>query len=213
MGFAMLMTLNLGKRRKSVNAKVLEILQAGRDSLVSEIRQVDLAIETTTAAHGRENEAVNIMLEGRARLQAQIDVLDQTMNRVRLVAEGKELETAGETKAVIPGQYSGMKLSTAVQAYLSDRGRGPVGCRKLVEDLTLAGVRVEMKRSKLHKGEARDLDTRDLRLLAANNTKRYAYDSTTDSLSLIPAAGNDTGWKRQRKSRVEKALVPATANV
>jgi hypothetical protein len=106
-----------------------------------------------------------------------------------------------------------MKLSTAVQAYLSDRGRGPVGCRKLVEDLTLAGVRVEMKRSKLHKGEARDLDTRDLRLLAANNTKRYAYDSTTDSLSLIPAAGNDTGWKRQRKSRVEKALVAATANV
>jgi hypothetical protein len=202
-----------GKRRKSVKAKVLEILQAGRDSLVSEIRQVDLAIETTTAAHGRENGAVNIMLQGRARLQAQIDVLDQTMNRVRLVAEGKELETAGETKAVIPGQYSGMKLSTAVQAYLSDRGRGPVGCRKLVEDLTLAGVRVEMKRSKLHKGEARDLDTRDLRLLAANNTKRYAYDSTTDSLSLIPAAGNDTGWKRQRKSSVEKALVPATANV
>jgi hypothetical protein len=56
-------------------------------------------------------------------------------------------------------------------------------------------------------------DTRDLRLLAANNTKRYAYDSTTDSLSLIPAAGNDTGWKRERKSPVEKALVPATANV
>jgi hypothetical protein len=135
------------------------------------------------------------------------------MNRVRLVAEGKELEAAAETKAVIPGQYSGMKLSTAVQAYLSDRGRGPVGCRKLVEDLTLAGVRVEMKRSKLHKGEARDLDTRDLRLLAANNTKRYAYDSTTDSLSLIPATGNDTGWKRQRKSSVEKAPVPATATV
>jgi hypothetical protein len=61
-----------------VKPKVLEILQAGRDSLVSEIRQVDLAIETTAAAHGRENEAVNIMLEGRARLQAQIDVLDQT---------------------------------------------------------------------------------------------------------------------------------------
>jgi len=56
---------------------------------------VDLAIETTTAAHGRENGAVNIMLEGRARLQAQIDVLNQTMNRVRLVAEGKELGTAG----------------------------------------------------------------------------------------------------------------------
>ena len=77
----------------------------------------------------------------------------------------------------------------------------------------LGRVRVEMKRSKLHKGQSRDLDTRDLRLLAANNTKRYAYDSTTDSLSLIPATGNDTGWKRERKSRVEKALVPATTNV
>jgi hypothetical protein len=47
-----------GSRRTSVEARVLEILQAGRDSLVSEIHQVDLAIETTTAAHGRENGAV-----------------------------------------------------------------------------------------------------------------------------------------------------------
>jgi hypothetical protein len=186
-----------------VKPKVLEILQAGRDSLQSEIREVDTVIEQAAAIHGRENPAVSILLLGRDRLQAQIDELDQTINRVRLAAEGKEPQPS-TTKAIVPGQYSGMKLSTAVQAYLSERGRGPISCAKVVEDLVAGGFKVNPTRSKYAK-EPRLPNTRDLRLLAANNTKRYDYDSVADSLRMVPATGNDTGWKRRRQPRTATA--------
>lgn len=78
-----------------------------------------------------------------------------------------------------------MKLSTAVQAYLSERNRGPVLLSQVVKDLTTAGVLV---------GKHRELpDTRDLRLLCANNRKRFQYDSHSDTIRLRTIPGNDTG--------------------
>lgn len=181
----------------TLNSKIIEILQAGREALQAELKQIDLGIESLTSAHGRDSKAVNMLVDGRGRTQAQIDVLEKTINRVRQIEEGKAKEPATE-KAITPGQYSGLKLSTAAQAYLGDRGRGPISCSRVVQDLTLAGVVVKQTRSKHHKDLQRNLNTRDIRLLAANNTKRFSYDSTTDSISMTTALGPDTGWKRKR---------------
>jgi hypothetical protein len=183
-----------------VRTNVLELILECRVLLESEVQQVDLVIEQAASSHGRDNQAVEILLQGRGRLQAQLDVIAGAVNRLRMIAEGKDIQPA-TSDTITPGMYAGMKLSVAAQAYFAQRGRERISCAKIVEDLTLAGVRQKQTRSKYHKNEWRALDTRDLRLLQANSPKRFIYDSTTDSMGMIPAPGNDTGWKRSRGER------------
>jgi hypothetical protein len=181
--------------------KVVESLLAGKETLKGELEQVDHAISTVTGTgDGRDNPAVKMLLSGRAQLQAVMDELDQTMERIRrIMARETSPEQAGEKspKPVIPGQYSGMKLSTAVQAYLSERGRGPIACVKIVEDMISGGLEIERRRSKQRGLPPKKPDTRDIRLLAANNKRRFRYDRTSDTVQLVPSPGNDTSWVRR----------------
>jgi hypothetical protein len=187
-----------------VTSKGLLCLQEGRKSLEADIQRVELEIEQVAAIVGRNCMALTALLQSRDSLRSQTEVVEQAINRMRMIADGRsDLDngSADTLRTPRPGQYSGMKLSTAVQAYLSERDRGPIGCAKIVEDLVLGEFMVYPTRSK-NGTKPRNPNTRDLRLLAANNTKRFAYDSVADALRMIPAPGNDLGWSpRTRKPR------------
>lgn len=179
---------------------VMSILNEGRRCGQTELAKVDQSIVSLSSLpDSKDNPAVTILLQGRDRLQRQLDELECSIARVKAAGDGSLLAAQQDgQKPVIPGQYSGMKLSTAVQAYLSERGRGPVNISVLVKDLTAGGFKVIQSRAiGPKKGSLRDPDTRDLRLLANNNRMRFSYDSTADTIALRPAPGNDTSWKTQ----------------
>ena len=184
--------------------KIISILQEGRRALQEELKQVDTGIadlEAKTAnANPKDNPAIAILMKGRDRLQAQLEHVELVIRNVTQIENGQPLESkvsdTNPDRGIEPGKYAGMKLSTAVQAYLADRGRGPILLARVIQDLITAGVLV----GKEHKIP----DTRDLRLLCANNRKRFAYDVQADTISLRTSPGNDTG----RVSRGRK-VVPA----
>ncbi|HEX6805170.1 MAG TPA: hypothetical protein VF133_15930 [Terriglobales bacterium] len=176
--------------------RIIQMLQDVRKAIQDQLKDVDTAISGLESAHPQghpsDHPAIGILMQGRDRLEAQLQQIEIVINNVTALAEGKQVamqqaasSESGRDRAPAPGQYAGMKLSTAVQAYLSERGRGPVLLSQAVRDLTIAGVLV---------GKHRQLpDTRDLRLLCANNRKRFQYDTVADTISLRTVPGNDTG--------------------
>lgn len=186
--------------------EIISILQQGRRALQEQLKQVDAGIaeleSKSPSANPKDNPAVAILHKGRDRLQAQLEQVELVIRNVTQIEAGQPIENkpvnGGDSERTIePGKYAGMKLSTAVQAYLADRARGPVLLAKMVQDLITAGVLVGRE----HKVP----DTRDIRMLCANNRKRFAYDSQADTISLRTALGNDTG----RVSRARR-LTPTT---
>lgn len=164
---------------------------------------MDSSISSLEAVHTQgnpsDNPAITILMKGRDSLQGQLQQIELVINNITAIAEGKTVAQPkaaagtdeGRNRPPLPGQYAGMKLSTAVQAYLSERGRGPVLVSQVVSDLATGGVLV---------GKHRKMpDTRDLRLLCANNRKRFYYDVQADTISLRTALGNDTGRSTVRR--------------
>jgi len=172
--------------------ELVPYLQEGRKKLEAEIQQVDLVIEQAASVHGRESGAVAILLQGRGRLQPQIDRIDQTICDLQLIAEGKEHPI--ESKPIKPGQYGGMRIGEAVKSYMNDHGRGPIQIPDLVKHLIAGGMKVPQDRSKYRAGELRDPEPRDLRLLCQNNAGgkgkyvRYVWDKQNDTISMIVLA-------------------------
>ncbi len=179
--------------------KILSALTEGREAGVSELAQVDQSIATLSGLpDSKDNPAIPMLLKGRDRLQLQLDELDRATARIKSIQDGNlplEGQGEGNPKQVIPGQYMGMKLSTAVQAYFSERGRGPIHIDVIVKDIIAAGFQIMQDRAVgPNRGKPRDPNTRDLRLLAQNNRKRFQYNVADDTISMCPAPGNDTAW-------------------
>ncbi len=164
------------------------------EGLEADIKRVDDAIR---ALGGKSDDvAVAALLKERKMYQLGLDILLRAKQELTQINSGAPLPETNDHEGheqVIPGQYMGCpRLSVAVQAYLIERGRGPIPLATVVADLIVGGFKIDRRKSKFHRGELRDPDTRDLRLLANNNRKRFQYDSSTDSIAMRPAQGNDT---------------------
>lgn len=112
--------------------KALSALQQIRDSVRIEVEQFDRDLSTlhSTPVNGKatkDRESTSILLRERGHMQLLLDEFDGTIARVIARSDGVIATPAPSSgnKAVIPGRYTGMKLS-AVQAYLCERGCGLV---------------------------------------------------------------------------------------
>ena len=177
--------------------KVVSSLSHTLKVAVRELAELDESIAREQASGEKAKIAVAFLLEGRNYYQLGLDELLKAQQKLELLDRGGPLPETHPSEGhrpVTPGQYMGLKLSTAVQAYLSDRGRGPIKLSQVVHDLIAGGFKIFRTKSKYHQGETRDPNARDLRLLANNNRKRFQYDPTgEETIALRPIPGNDTG--------------------
>ena len=89
----------------------------------------EIAIRSLEESRSRMIEGYNRDLAG----------IDAAIAQLRAANENGSSETWKTEIQVRPGQYKGMKLSPALEAYLLERGGGPVDIDQAVKDLALAG--------------------------------------------------------------------------
>lgn len=178
---------------------------------------MDSSIKSLDAGRSQgspSNPAVTILMQGRVRLQKQVEELDTALARTKSIREGSlnpnfGAESVNGRVVVTPGQWSRLTLPQAFRAYAGERGGGPFDIKQVLQDLTLAGVKVVMTRSRFQKNKERPMDLRDVRLLGSNNPVLYDYDRTNDTLrlrSVMEAADlRKTAYKRDRKFKQQKA--------
>jgi hypothetical protein len=185
--------------------RVLSILTNGREAIRSDVELAEKAISTLSQIPEMNgSQALADQVEGRDRLLVQLRIIDRTIADVKAAGEG--IPATGEPptlRPVVPGQYHNMKLTTATQAFLSERGGGPLPIMTIVQGLIAGGCKIAQTRSKYHKAEPpRDPDPRDLRRQANSNRPRYFYDRKNDTMGLrTPTAGGITTWKESKRDR------------
>ena len=94
------------------------------------------------------------------------------------------------TKKVTPGEFRGLEIKSAMQAYLSQRGGGPVKRDRIAVDLAIAGV--DLGTPKRH--------ARHIKITANNNKSLFFYDEDTDTVRLVRSATAAKPPTRARKA-------------
>lgn len=109
----------------------------------------------------------------------QLQTLDEEIARRRHAL--MNLDSTNETAATIPRkQWVRFSTADALETYLEERGGGPIKLDQVAADLAVAGV-------KLSKKPGREIQNIKITLSAAGNHKRFAYDESTDTVSLVRA--------------------------
>ena len=103
----------------------------------------------------------------------------------------------------IPGQYAGMKITVATQAFLTERGGGPLPVMTILEGLKAGGLKTLQTRSKDPKKQnlLRDPNHRDLLRQANSNRPRYVYDMDKDTIALRTSTEGMTASKVSKHDR------------
>jgi hypothetical protein len=187
--------------------RVLSILTDGREAIRSDVELAEKAISTLSQIPEMNgSQALADQVEGRDRLLVHLRIIDRTIADVK--AAGESIPATDEPpptlRPVVPGQYRNMKLTTATQAFLSERGGGPLPIMAIVQGLIAGGCKIAQTRSKYHKAEPpRDPNPRDLRRQANSNRPRYFYDEHKDKIGLRMenAAEGITTWKVSKRDK------------
>lgn len=130
------------------------------------------------------DKAISILQEARVRLVKEIEEIDRSIAQL----QGQSFAprpTNGTPKpsTITPGQYSGIEIATALQAYLVERGRVAVPLKEAIRDLADAGTKTIAKYADDPEGQARKYLTITIR----NNKKIFGFDKAKDEVWL--AAG------------------------
>jgi len=182
--------------------RVLSILTAGREVIQTELIRIERDIaELSARPDATDNPSIAELNRGREERVAEVKWLDESVAIVKNGGGHSVSESA--LKPVSAGQYAGMKLTVATQAFLTERGGGPLQIMKIVEGLIAGGCKIAQTRSKYHKAEPpRDPNARDLRRQANSNRPRYVYDLKDETLALrTGGADGITTWKTSKRDR------------
>jgi hypothetical protein len=109
------------------------------------------------------------------------DYETQKRDYEKAIAERKHYLLAGDSASgkkeppVRAGMYFGMDIGSAMQAYLTDRGGGPIKRKKIAIDLALAEAKMgDPSRHERH-----------VKITANNNRGIFRYDEDTDTVALV----------------------------
>lgn len=193
--------------------RAIQILEDAGRAIREEMAAVESSIKSLEGkTPDSENPAVAILLQGRDRLQKQLQEVDGVITRIKAIRDGNVPRHGAAPeggRSIVAGQWSRLALPQAFRAYASERGGGPFDVKAVLQDLKLAGVRVVMTRSRFQKNKEREMDLRDIRLLGSNNPVLYDYDREHDTLRLRSekeaADMKKEMFKRDRKFKPHRA--------
>jgi hypothetical protein len=112
------------------------------------------------------------MIEGYNRDLADIDAAIAQLQ----AANGNGTNEAWKTEIPVrPGQYKGMDLRPALEAYLLERAGGPVDIRQAVKDLDLAGADL---------GKTKERYVRNVRITVSNSKALRYGDRGKNTVEL-----------------------------
>jgi hypothetical protein len=125
------------------------------------------------------NKAIEILQRERQRIldavQKEVEEIDRTIASLRASDSIGGSKTPKHTTPVRRGQYEGMQIKEALQAYLNDRDGGPVSIKQAAIDLAVAGVKLGKP----------DRHERNIKITISNNNRRFQLDESDNSVSLV----------------------------
>jgi hypothetical protein len=140
------------------------------------------AVLPTVISSGASSMAkgIEVLREHRARLAEELAEIESAIAKL----EGSPIQPAeDQVCGVRPGHYAGMEISVALQAYLLERGRGPVPMKRVIRDLAIGDTKTVNKYKDDLDGQARKYVTITIR----NNKPIFGFDKPNDVVWLATA--------------------------
>lgn len=131
------------------------------------------------------SQAVELLLEERRKLAVEIQEIDFVIARLR--PNGEAHSSNSGIPPVTPGEYQGMKMTNAFEAYLKKRPGVKIPIDRVVADLEIGGA--DMGLPKRHR--------QNLKILMRNRTTLVEWDENWN-MQLAPTA-NEPAKARKKK--------------
>ncbi len=139
-------------------------------------------------------EAKDRLMKDCKKLERQIDRYKELIGNIDVMIKSVQGDLPPEIPAVVPDTYKGMRLGTALEAYLKARGGFKIPFHRAAEDLYIGGADIG------DRGHGASGRLHNLRITLPKKATLVEYDEKEELLWLASTAGAMPPKRNQRKA-------------